>query len=201
MIDFGMDSKLYKFSKFIYEMLKINLMIITVSFTIIGFGAAISSGFYELNQVYRKKAESNFGRFILNFRANFRKSLYFTAPIIFSFYIFWRKYWFIILDKRLYLYIFSFWALLLFSYMFALLIITGLMNMSIKNTMVYGLILITNKFFLLLLASFILFYLLKLLLLNFPIILLFFNIIIPLLFFYFIYEKLINNKEFLTTQS
>lgn len=200
MIDFSMESKLYKFSKFIYEIMKINIMIFLLSLTIVGIGSSISSGFYEINQVFRKKADSNFGRFIRNFKVNFKKSLYFSAPIIFILYVFWRHYSFSILSSKIFTYGFLLLTILVISYMFGLLIATGLLDMTLKNTLIYGIMLVTEKVFLIIPVSILLVLFSKFVLLNFPVILIFFNIIIPVVFYYLMYEKIINNKKFLTEE-
>lgn len=200
MIDFSMESKLYKVSKFIYELLKINLMVLMLSFSLVGFGSAISSGFYELNQVYRKKSESNFGRFLVHFRENFRISLFFTAPFIFVVYVFWRSYSGIILESKVYFYSFLVILVLVFSYMFAMLIINGLLNMNVKNSLIYGLILVSERIFVILPGLFLVILMIKAILMSFPVLLVFVNVIIPMVFFYFVYERIINNKEFLTDE-
>lgn len=197
MIDFGIDSKLYKISNTLYNLMKINLMVILFSMTIVGLGSSIATGFYELNQVYKKGNNTSFIRFLKGFKENFRNGLFFTAPVVFILYVVFKNFAFNILNNSYYKYSYILFAVLLLSYMFSLLVVTGMVNMSIKNSLVYGGIIYIKQLIILILSTVFTGVLLKFLFFKYPVILIVFNWIIPILVYYSIFQKIINDKMYL----
>ena len=197
MIDFGIESRLYKFSNILYNLMKINLLVLIFSLSIVGFGSAIATGFYELNQFFKKENSVNFSRFFVEFKKNFRNSIFFSGPIIFILYIVFKNFGVLILTNNYYKYSYLIFFILMINYMFTLLVVTGMVTMSVKNTLVYGAIIFIKQLIILLVSTIVMGILLKFLLLKFPIVLIFFNWIIPLGVYYFIFQKIINDKMYL----
>ena len=180
MIDFSIESKLYKVSNVLYNLMKINLMVMLFSMTIVGFGSAISTGFYEINQVYKKGKNASFIRFFKGFKENFKNGLFFSSPLVFLLYIVFQKFGLKIINNHYYQYSYILFAVLLLSYMFSLFIITGMLNMSVKNTMVYAGIIFIKHLILLVLSTIFTGVLLKFFFFRFPFILFVFNWVIPI---------------------
>jgi len=197
MIHFGMESRLYKYSNMLYNLMKINLLVLIFSFSIVGFGSAIATGFYEMNQFFKKENSVRFSRFLLEFKKNFRNSLFFSGPIVFVLYIVFRNFGALILTNNYYKYSYLIFFILLISYMFSLLAVTGMVSMNVRNTMVYGAIIFIKKLIILIASTILLGILLKFLLLKFPVVLMFFNWIIPLGVYYSVFQKTINDKMYL----
>ena len=197
MIDFGIDSKLYKISNTLYNLMKINLMVILFSMTIVGLGSSIATGFYELNQVYKKGNNTSFIRFLKGFKENSRNGLFFTAPVVSIMYVVFKNFAFNILNNSYYKYSYILFAVLLLSYMFSLLVVTGMVNMGIKNSLVYGGIIYIKQLIILILSTVFTGVLLKFLFFKYPVILIVFNWIIPILVYYSIFQKIINDKMYL----
>lgn len=197
MIDFGIESKLYKFSNGMYNLMKINLMVLLFSVTMVGLGSSIATGFYELNQVYKKRNNASFTRFFKGFKENFKKGLVFTSPIVFILYVIFKKFGLSIINNNYYKYSYLILVVLLLSYMFSLLIVTGLINMNIKNSLVYSGIIFTKQLIFLILSTLFIGILLKFMFFRFPVILIVFNWIIPIAVYYSIFQKIINDNMYL----
>jgi len=144
MIDLSINSKIYKVLEKFYNMLKLNLYISVFSLTILGIGGSISTGFYCYNNYFKKNHDINFNVFYKNFKHNFQKGLFFTAiPIFLVFLLFvnGKSFLFITFFKIL---VFIIIFMLLF-YSLILLFLVGIVNMTIKNYLIYGALIFIKK--------------------------------------------------------
>jgi len=60
MIEFDLNSKLYKYLNFIYNLLKLNFLIMIFSITLVGIGGAISTGIFLIKQLIEKDRNVDF---------------------------------------------------------------------------------------------------------------------------------------------
>ena len=160
MIDLSINSRIYKILEKFYNMLKLNLYISIFSLTILGIGGSIAAGFYCYNNYFKKNHDINFNIFYKNFKHNFQKGLFFTAiPIFLVFLLFvnGKSFLFITFFKIL---VFIIIFMLLF-YSLILLFLVGLVNMTIKNYLIYGALIFIKKVAYLILVSLLVIFVLK----------------------------------------
>lgn len=144
MIDLGINSKAYKTLDKIYNMLKLNLYISIFSLTILGIGSSIATGFYCYNKYYRNEQDISFRIFKKNFKKNFKKGLFFTAIqifLVFLLLITGREFLFITLLKIITVTI----VFILLSYSLVLLFLLGIVDMKIKDYLIYGALIFIKK--------------------------------------------------------
>lgn len=197
MLNFGIDSKLYKYSNYVYNLLKLNFFVMISFVTIVGLGSGFATGFYQLNQLTKKSNDVNFLVFLKHFKLNFRKGLSFSAPFIFIIYLVFKNFAFEILKNPYAKYSFFTFLVLMLSFMFTLLIVTGLVESDIKNTIIYAFIIYTKQLFALLFSTIFLGIIFKSLLFRFPIILMLFSFVIVLSNYYIIFRNIINKEKLL----
>lgn len=197
MLNFGMDSKLYRYSNYIYNLLKLNFFVMISFATIVGLGSGFATGFYQLNQLTQKSNDVKLGIFIKHFKLNFKKGLSFSAPFIFLIYIIFKNFAYEIIKNPYAKYSFLIFLVLMTSFMFTLLIVTGLVESNVKNTLVYAFVIYTKQLIAILFSTIFLGIIFKSLLFRFPLVLMLFSFVIVLTNYYIIFRNIINKEQLL----
>lgn len=194
MIEFDLNSKLYKYLNFIYNLLKLNFLIMIFSITLVGIGGAISTGIFLIKQLIEKDRNVDFYFFLQNFKDNFKKGLFFTAPFILILFLTLKTFGVIIFNESLSKYLFLIFAMILLGFMFVLLFITGVVESNIKNTILYALIISSKKIVQILLLEIFSVMILKIILIKLPIIFMLFSFDLIVFNCYFLFKNFVNEK-------